>query len=73
MKSNRNCNSKRLVHSLNHGCNCLETCHILTSTLRYTKDYRSIHLLCSKENRLSPFKVIDVELSDSIFAGKSFV
>ena len=24
--------------------------------------------MCSKENRLSPFKVIDVELTDSIFA-----
>ena len=38
MKCYWNCDSKFLVHSLNHSCNCLESCHILSGTLRYTKD-----------------------------------
>jgi len=68
VQGNGNGDAQALVHGLDHGSNGLETGHIFAGTLRNTEDDGGVHLLCSEQNALGPFQVVDVELTDSIVA-----
>ena len=68
VQGNGNGDAQALVHGLDHGGNGLETGHIFAGTLRNTEDDGGVHLLCSEQNALGPFQVVDVELTDSIVA-----
>ena len=68
MQGNGNGDAQALVHGLDHGSNGLETGHIFAGTLRNTEDDGGVHLLCSEQNALGPFQVVNVELTDGIVA-----
>ena len=68
MQGNGNGDAQALVHGLDHGGNGLETGHIFAGTLRNTEDDGGVHLLCSEQNALGPFQVVNVELTDGIVA-----
>ena len=68
MQCNRNSDTQRLVHSLNHSGYGLEACHVLACALRYTKDDRCLQFLALQQDGLGPLQVVDVELSDCIAA-----
>ena len=72
VKCNRNSNLKIIYHCTYHTCYGLKSCHIFTSTTRYTEDNWWVHLLSCKKNRFSPLKIIDIELPNSIFAISGF-
>lgn len=73
MQRNGNGNVQLLYHSLNHGCHCLETGHILTGSLGHTKDDRRIAFLSSQKNCLRPLQIIDVELTYRIVSCFSLI
>ena len=68
VQGNGNGDAQALVHGLDHGSNGLETGHIFAGTLRNTEDDGGVHLLCSEQNALGPFPVVNVELTDGIVA-----
>ena len=73
MQSNRNGDTQRFVHSLYHICNNLETGHVLAGTAGNAQNYRRIQLLCSVQDCLCPFQIVDVELTDCILAVSSLL
>ena len=72
VKSNRNSDVQAVHHSAYHSLYGLETAHIFTSAFGNTEDNRSLEFLNSLKYSLCPFKVVDVDLSNSILAVTCF-
>ena len=66
VKSYRNGDSQIFDHTLNHSYDGGVAAHILSCTLGHTKNYGSLKLLRGLKDRLCPFEVVDVELTDGI-------
>ena len=73
VQSNRNCDMQILNHALYHANDGGITAHILACALGNTKDNRRLALLSGEKDSLCPFKVVDVELTNSVLAVASLV
>ena len=55
-------------HGLYHGGNRLKARHVFAGAFRNAEDDGSVEFLCGGKYALCPFKVVYVELADSVFA-----
>ena len=69
VKRNGNGNSKLVDHSVNHGGDGLEAAHIFACALGHAEDNGRVELLSGEKDCLCPLKVVDIEVTDRIFAG----
>jgi hypothetical protein len=73
VQSDRNGDAEFFDHTVDHTDDGLVAAHVLAGTLRNTEDDRRVAFLCGEQDRLGPFEVVDVELTDSVVAGLCLV
>ena len=73
VQSNRNRDLQGLQHAVYHANYGVVAAHVLACALGNTEDDRRVVLLSCEQDSLCPFEVIDVELTDSVFACLSLV
>jgi len=72
MQGNRNRDVQFFHHGLNHGSNCLKSCHILSCALGYAQDNRRFQFFCCQQYGLGPLQVVDVKLANCVLAFPCF-